>query len=614
MHACSACNMRPLLRDLFFTCLAFFAAAEAALPRSAMAEPVASTVEITGVSDESLRQKLVSVSELLAPEPPASASLLQLRRRAERDQTRFLEVLQSTAHYSATVDFKMEHDSRPVKLTFEADPGPVYLLGDVQITPQDDAAQASDALPPPDAVGLSSGAPALAENIAAADARILRHLREHGHPVPSIAFRDVVVHKDTQTVAVVYRVDLGPPARFGDLRFDGLEGVHPEVVLGYVPWETNTPYDERALATLRSKLYDTGLFTTVAVSPIVEEIGPGGGVPILVDVLERQQRTISLGLDYKTDTGPGTQAHWENRNLGGLGRRLSVDGVLGTELSQLGMRYRVENYRRSGQTLTFSGEIAREERDAFESSRVTALAMVERRVSEPLTIGVGAGLRVSRVKQAGEEDDFTFVYVPLTTAWDRSNDRLNPTAGFRLNTRTEPYLGVLGGQSLFLKGHAEVSNYIGFGAAKSATNESISSWVLASRLKLGMLVGESLDGVPADVRFYGGGGASIRGYAFQSVSPLKGDTPLGGRSLTEFSVEIRKRITDDFGIVAFVDGGSAFNSPYPDFGAPVKFGAGVGLRYFTPLGPLRFDVAVPLQRREGIDDAFQIYLSIGQAF
>ena len=131
---------------------------------------------------------------------------------------------------------------------------------------------------------------------------------------------------------------------------------------------------------------------------------------------------------------------------------------------------------------------------------------------------------------------------------------------------------------------------------------------------MGATTGAERDEIPADLRFYAGGGGSIRGYSFQSVGPLRQNEPLGGRSLFELSVEFRMKVFDSIGLVAFMDGGSVFEDTFPDFDEPLRWGAGLGFRYFTPVGPLRLDVGVPLNRREDMDDRFQIYVSLGQAF
>jgi translocation and assembly module TamA len=583
------------------------------LPDAPHAVEIPYAAAITGVEDASLRLLLESVSDTLAPGAPPPASLLHLRRRAERDQQRFLEVFQSRGHYGAAVALDINRDTAPTQVTFAADPGPVYTLAEVRIEAVDPALVTPDALPAGGDVGLHTGAPALAEAIAATDAQILRHLRERGYPAPRIAHRDVVVHHESRRVTVTFRVITGSTARYGQLRLSGLESVRPEVVNALLPWQQGAPYDERDLTTLRRRLYDTGLFSTATVSPAADDATPDGHVPVLAELTERAHRSVALGLEYKTDTGPGAQAHWEHRNIRGLGHGLHIDAALGTELRQLETAYRIDRFQRLDQTLTLTGGIAQEEREAYESERATLLAMLDRNVSERLTLGAGAGIRVSRVEQNDVEDSHALLHFPLLAALDRSDDPLNPTSGFRINARIEPFFGLSGG-SMFVKGHLELSHYLGFGQWETKDGATLDNWVIATRLKLGLLAGQERDDVPADLRFYAGGGGSIRGYPFQTVSPLADDTPLGGRSLAEISFEVRKRVSDTIGLVAFVDGGSAFEAPYPDFSGDLKFGAGVGLRYYTPLGPIRLDVAVPLDRREGLDDGYQIYLSIGQAF
>ena len=126
--------------------------------------------------------------------------------------------------------------------------------------------------------------------------------------------------------------------------------------------------------------------------------------------------------------------------------------------------------------------------------------------------------------------------------------------------------------------------------------------------------GPSTAQLPPNKRFYAGGGGSIRGYGYQRVGPLDAnDNPIGGKSVIEASAELRARLFEDIGVVAFVDAGSAFEELTPRFNDDVGYAAGLGARYYSSLGPVRLDVAVPLNKRPG-DDSFQIYVSIGQAF
>jgi len=169
-----------------------------------------------------------------------------------------------------------------------------------------------------------------------------------------------------------------------------------------------------------------------------------------------------------------------------------------------------------------------------------------------------------------------------------------------------PYTGEGDDALLFAVGSVSGSAYKALDADRR--------YVLAGRATLGSLVGEDTDNIPADKRFYAGGGGSIRGYEFQSVGPLDADgDPLGGRSLIELNAEVRVRVTEQIGLVPFVDGGMVFDSIYPDFDEDLRWAGGLGVRYFTAFGPLRMDIAVPLNKRE-FDDSFQFYISLGQAF
>jgi translocation and assembly module TamA len=137
--------------------------------------------------------------------------------------------------------------------------------------------------------------------------------------------------------------------------------------------------------------------------------------------------------------------------------------------------------------------------------------------------------------------------------------------------------------------------------------------VLAGRLKLGSIVGGTIPQVPASRRFYSGGGGSVRGYTYQAIGPhLADNTPEGGLSLVEASVEMRQKIGQHWGVVGFVDAGSIGSDQIPN-GKNLSLGAGVGVRYDLGFGPIRVDFAVPLNPRSN-DPSFQIYLSIGQSF
>ena len=200
-----------------------------------------------------------------------------------------------------------------------------------------------------------------------------------------------------------------------------------------------------------------------------------------------------------------------------------------------------------------------------------------------------------------------FLSLPARYSWDHSNDLLDPSKGGRFFIQNEPFVDVFGNDVAFNKTSVGYSRYIRLKKAKPRL-------ILATRAKAGFIFGAARDNIPADERFYAGGGGSVRGFRFQTAGELDDNNePTGGRSFVEFAGELRGNITDEIGAAIFADSGAAYGSTVADFEEPLRIGVGGGLRYFSPIGPIRFDVAFPLDRRES-DDPFQIYISIGQAF
>ena len=201
---------------------------------------------------------------------------------------------------------------------------------------------------------------------------------------------------------------------------------------------------------------------------------------------------------------------------------------------------------------------------------------------------------------------FGLLSVPFGLRYDASDDLLDPTTGFRIRTETAPTWDTLNPSTTYVKNRIVGTRYFRI--------DNDPRFVIGLRAAAGAIVGASIGDIPADERFYAGGGGSIRGVPFQTAGPLDGDTPTGGRSVLEASIEARYQLFDKVEGAVFLDGGSAFEDELPQFGEAWQFGTGVGLRYLTPVGPIRLDVAVPVDRRKDVDDAYQLYISIGQAF
>ena len=564
-------------------------------------------VMIRGVDDPRLLDLLLSVSDALALEktsPPATLGLLQ--RRVDRDIGQFLKVLKSEGYYGGRVTGNISTKTDMTQVTFQVDPGPVYPLKSVDIQMAQEGAATREKAPDLAELGLTLGQAARGRTILNAGQKLLRHFKKRGFSFARLIDRRVEINHREKSVAVTYRIDLGQPTRFGNTEIIGLQSIDEAFPRSMIPWKKGDPFNVQLLEEAQTRLIATGLFSTVQVSQ-GETLQEEGFLPVNITVTERKHRSISAGVSYMTDEGAGASISWEHRNLLGRGERLKLDtAVSGISLSAEGTFFKPQ-FLRNDQTLRLNLRFADETTDAFDSQNISSVGLVYRKLTEEITVGAGLGHKFSKVEQSDETERYSLLSVPLSFDWDSSDTLLDPTRGGRLIVQAVPFQDIETTDLNFLKSRITATRYLSLLEARPL--------VFAARASLGAINGASLSNIPADERFYAGGGGSIRGYAYQSVGPLdEDDDPVGGRSVLELSAELRLKLTNRIGMVTFLDGGSAFESTFPDSSENLQWAAGLGFRYFTAIGPLRLDVGFPLNRRKDIDDAFQIYLSIGQAF
>ena len=192
--------------------------------------------------------------------------------------------------------------------------------------------------------------------------------------------------------------------------------------------------------------------------------------------------------------------------------------------------------------------------------------------------------------------------MPTFVGYDASDNLLNPTRGFRLRANVSPETSVRGAARPYARLMAEGTIY----------QPVSSSVVIAGRARIGSIPGIARNDLPPSRRYYAGGGGSVRGFGYQELGPRSPDgRPVGGRSINEFALEARYRF-GNFGIVPFIDAGQVYEGLYPTL-QDMRFGAGIGGRIYTNFGPLRVDVATPINRKPG-ESRIALYVSIGQAF
>ncbi len=542
----------------------------------------------------------------------------EARRRAREAAEDAISVLRSEGYYAYDVEPDVGEGDAPKALVKIA-PGPRFVLGQAHIDwigapPDTGAAQAAQA-----AVALTPGRPGRSADVVAAEGRLVAAIQKRGYADVTINPREVIVDHADKTVSPDYRIAAGAIAHLDSIQLTTNGRTHPEWMQQLAPWRHGDAYDPDAVAELERRLLDTGVYesVTVALAPAAD-ITPDGLRPVVVSVAERQKRTIELGASYDTNAGAGLDAKWTRYNLLGRADTFSVLGRISNLDSRLETDLSLPHWRTAQQTLALRAAVYRTETPAYDQKGVMASADVTRRWGHNAIFGLtgtyftwGGSLDVGRTSEVriGTLTPLGRDIVTLAgladMALDRSDDPLDPRRGWRVSARVEPTLLTGVGTLPYLKVQSQVSAYLPFGPQADT--------VLAGRVHLGSILNGTVAEIPAPQRFYAGGGGSVRGFGFQEVGPrLADNTPQGGLSLLEGSVELRHWLNDRWGIVGFVDAGAVGGAQFPNF-RELSIGAGLGLRYNLGFGPIRIDVATPLTSRRG-QAPFQAYVSIGQSF
>lgn len=565
------------------------------LPAAAQA-PYA--VRITGAPSD-LVEKLDLVSDLKKGlrEYPTRAAL---QRAAERDTEVIRNALSAAGYYAATVDISLTGNTNSdlTDVIFTIDPGPAFTVTEYEVLYADTFEGRPTSLTQ---AGVRETGSADGASLRLRQLEFLNHLLENGYPNAKIVSRRAIANFETGTTSAVFVFETGPKARFGDITFEGLDKTKASYLRRLSTWETGEEFDQSKLRTYRDRLAATGLFSTI--DPIVGQHDAEGLAPVTVELAERKRRTIGGGASYSTDEGLGGRLFFENRNLFGRGENLRIEGK-GSELEQSLNFNAARPLPRLPGELFANVEFLNETTDAFDARTLGVAGGISRNwLEDRLETRAALALETSNVRAEGEEEQQTyFVSTPLSALWNSEDDILNPAKGVQAALTITPYTG----SDTFVQSTLSVRSRVHFGSNDRFT--------IAGRTLLGATLGDSLLDLPRNKRYFAGGGGSVRGFGFQEVGPLDDqNNPLGGRSLIEAAVEARAKVSQNIQLAAFVDTGSVSTSALPNFTDEFFIGYGGGVRYFTPIGPIRLDAAFPLDQREA-DRSFQIYIALGQSF
>lgn len=564
---------------------------------------------IDAVTSPLLHQRFLGLSTLKAHEgDPANAA--QLDRRAREDSTLLVGLLRAEGYYDARVSTRVEQNGGRALVVLDAEPGLIYKFEGVTLAGVAAAGDKEKGLR--EAFGLKAEDTVNADRVVAGEASLRTRIGEQGFPFADVGEPEIVVDHATHTATLSMTIQPGGEKRFGTVTTAADNKVfNAKHILEIARFRPGEPYNAASLDDLRRALIQTSLVSTVEIKP-VQSADPDV-VDINVALTPAPPRTIAGEIGYGTGEGARAEVSWTNRNLFPPEGALTLRGVLGTKEQLASVVFRRNNFEGRDRVLTGQIVASNLTRDAYQARTFSVSGSLERQTNiffqKKWTWSLGAELAASDERDvilstgAPRRRTFFIGALPTTLSYDGSDDLLNPTKGFRLSGRLSPEISLEGSAFGYARMQVDASAY------QSVTP----SVVMAGRIRLGTIAGAPRDAIAPSRRFYAGGGASVRGYSYQSIGPRDpNNDPIGGRSLTEFSIEARVKAFGNFGVVPFLDGGNIYTTPLPKF-TQFRFGTGIGLRYYSSFGPIRIDVGTPINRQPG-DSRVAVYVSLGQAF
>lgn len=570
-------------------------------------------------ADKDLLKSLKNASGLYdGRESPVSGDLgVVIKARDDRD--RLIAALYENARYGGVVKISVAGTDidrlppnpvfakgAPVPVSVIIEPGPLFTLGTVHL--EGDAAGRST-----EELGLAPEKSAGSGNILRAGEKLIAMLRDEGRPLARLDKREVVADHATNRVDVTLSAVAGPVASVGTVDVKGTKTVDSDFVRDYSRINGGQPFSPTDMKKAADRLRKLGVFSSVTVRE-KDKLAPDGTIPVDIEVSEGKHRYFGFGAQVSTTDGAGLSGYWGHRNLFGRAETIKFEGAvsrLGETTDVTGLDYTAGvAFSKPGifvpaARLDAGIKLKTEHPDTYEATTVTASAIITYEVNDRDTVSAGGEVEWSRTQDAFGTNTYITTSLPLTAKRDARDDKLNPTSGYTVSLSAKPSYEIKD-STFFSSVEGAVTGYHGLGESNRV--------VFAGKAALGTLIGTGdMSRIPTTRRFFQGGGGSVRGYAYQEISPYNAaGNATGGRSYALGSLEARINVTDTIGVVPFIDAGTVSKNMAPSF-SDIRAGAGVGLRYATPFGPLRLDVAVPLNAYEN-GTKYGIYAGIGQAF
>ncbi|WP_328515325.1 autotransporter assembly complex protein TamA [Marinobacterium marinum] len=534
---------------------------------------------------------LLQIDDVMTKEGPwPTASRVRYLHRQAPAQIR--TALEPYGYYHPKLDLELNVEGEPQQwqARYRVETGPQMLIGRAHLLLEGEGADDKVLQQVLADTPVKSGAPLIHADYASLKSSLQSHAAERGYYEARFQVSEIRVDVAANRADIELIYITGPRARIGEIRFDEAP-ISESLLRRYTPFETGDPVATAKLVEFQRNLINSDYFADVEVRPRLDELADAE-IPIDVKLTPQKRSLYQAGFGYGTDTGArmqlGVTRRWLNSNGHTLDTRLRLSEIR----QQFTSSYQIPGENPTTDRFAFNLMLEDEQSDTIDAQTVSIGGSWQKQVGE-----WERRLALDWLQETwtfeGEEQDSTLLIPSARFSRTRADDRLNTTKGHQIS------FSVAGASEALL---SDV-DLLQLNVRGKRVDTLAERWRLLSRAEVGMTLIDSVDMLPASMRFYAGGDNSVRGYSYQSLGPMgeSGDV-LGGRYLVAGSVEMDYLVKDKWRVAAFVDTGNAFDDNEMD----LKTGVGIGGRWQSPVGPIRLDFAVPLD-----EDGWQIHFTLG---
>ncbi|SEP14514.1 autotransporter secretion outer membrane protein TamA [Pseudomonas sp. NFACC39-1] len=518
-------------------------------------------------------------------------ALLRFSRGAE-EQAR--KAAQALGYYQPQIDSEVEGGKTP-RLILTIDPGePVHLRN---VTVRIDGPAASlKAFRVPDNAALKPGAVLNHGRYEDAKRMIQNQASRYGFFSGRFVSQKLLVDPQAGVADIELVYDSGPRYALGLVHFEGDTPLDEDLLQRMVPFKAGEAYDSELIAELNQALQSSGYFEGVRVDA-APTAATDNVIPVAVKLDTRKPRTMGLGLGFSTDVGPRAKANWTRHWVNPQGHSYGWEAEVSAPRQNVGLWYDVPLDPPLTDKMRYAGGYQYEELSGTDSLSKLLTVGPEWHSKLPSGWQRVVSLKWQREEyRLGDDSGLSTLLMPgVSYSYLRSDNRIDPRNGYRIQFDTKVAKEGLGSDNNLLYGTAMV---------KGLTTVFDKHRLLA-RAQVGGSATNGYKSIPPSLRFFAGGDQSVRGYDYQSLSPenSEGDR-IGGRYMVAGSLEYQYSIAQKWRLATFVDQGNSFNSlELPS----LKTGVGVGVRWVSPVGPIRLDLAHALDDDGGI----RLHFSMG---